>query len=117
MVRPFRAHGAWPLGICLLALYAGNAWAERVKERLEAFPISELCLVEIERFPDGFRAVVEDPQRQRAYLRPGNYLGQHHGRVLSVESEHVEVVEIVIGPDGKWGERPAPLRACQERTH
>ena len=43
-------------------------------------------------------------------VRVGNYLGQNHGRIVSISDTNVNVVEIVPDGQGGWIERPRSVK-------
>ena len=106
--------GCLALSIALSVLFSQATRAERVRDRLESFPLSDLCVVSIESTSTGFRAVVEDPQGMKEVVFPGSFLGQDHGRVFSITALSVEISEIVLGKDGEWREQPAAIQVCEE---
>ncbi|HUO81512.1 MAG TPA: pilus assembly protein PilP [Gammaproteobacteria bacterium] len=82
---------------------------ERNREFLEQFPLDTLSMVgtlDIEGRNHGLVQTIDGLVHR---VRPGNHLGQNDGRILSISSSKIELVEIV--PDGLGGylERPAAI--------
>lgn len=86
----------------------------RQKEYLEGFSFSSFELVgSIEK--DGvIWSLVNDGDGGVHRVKPGDYLGKNHGRIVAVAETELSLIEIV--PDGKsgWVERPRVL-AFRER--
>jgi type IV pilus assembly protein PilP len=72
---------------------------DRVKEPLEDFPLDTLRLKGTIDDKDGIKwALIFAPDNTIHRIIEGNYLGQNHGRVISVSDQTIELTEIV--PDG-----------------
>ncbi len=86
----------------------------RRKEALEAFPLDAMSLV-------GSMAKAGQPvalvkvDNLLYQVRPGDYLGQHYGRVTKISETEVNLREIVQDAAGEWIERTATLQ-LQERS-
>lgn len=86
----------------------------RRKEALESFPLDAMVLV-------GSMAKAGQPvalvkvDNLLYQVRPGNYLGQHYGRVTKISETEVTLREIVQDAAGEWIERAATLQ-LQERS-
>ncbi len=72
---------------------------ERVKEPLEDFPLDTLRLKGTIDDKDGVKwGLIFAPDNTIHRVIEGNYLGQNHGRIISVSDQTIELTEIV--PDG-----------------
>jgi len=72
---------------------------ERVKEPLEDFPLDTLRLKGTIDDKDGIKwGLIFAPDNTIHRVIEGNYLGQNHGRIISVSDQIIELTEIV--PDG-----------------
>ena len=72
---------------------------ERVKEPLEDFPLDTLRLKGTIDDKDGVKwALIFAPDNTIHRVIEGNYMGQNHGRIISVSDQTIELTEIV--PDG-----------------
>ena len=81
----------------------------RAREPLEAEPLDSLRMVgTLERAGDSWALVrMSDSTIHR--VKPGNYLGQNHGKIVSITESEVELTEIVPDGLGGWMERQAAL--------
>jgi type IV pilus assembly protein PilP len=72
---------------------------DRVKEPLEDFPLDTLRLKGTIDDKDGVKwALIFAPDNTIHRVIEGNYMGQNHGRIISVTDQTIELTEIV--PDG-----------------
>jgi type IV pilus assembly protein PilP len=46
-------------------------------------------------------------------VRVGNYLGKNYGKIVSINDNQVEIVEIVADSSGAWHERRAGLELTE----
>ncbi len=81
----------------------------RVKEPLENFAIAELAMVGMVERNGHYVALVENSLGEVHRVLRGNYLGRNHGRVVSISSSQLDLVEIVPSGTGGWMERPQTL--------
>ena len=78
----------------------------RTKEYLESFDIGTLSMVGTLEWDNRDWALVKDESGEIHRVRSGNYLGKNHGRVVRLNENSIELVEIVSnGLDG-YIERP-----------
>src|SRR5690606_22899096 len=81
--------------------------ADRPREHLEQFSLGALKMVGTIKGADGVLWVlIKDGDGGVIRVREGNYMGQNHGRIVSVNEQRINLIE--IAPDGKggWLERP-----------
>ncbi len=72
---------------------------DRVKEPLEDFPLDTLRLKGTIDDKDGVKwGLIFAPDNTVHRVLEGNYMGQNHGRIISVTDQIIELTEIV--PDG-----------------
>jgi len=72
---------------------------ERVKEPLEDFPLDTLRLKGTIDDKDGIKwGLIFAPDNTIHRVVEGNYMGQNHGRIISLSDQVIELTEIV--PDG-----------------
>jgi len=72
---------------------------ERVKEPLEDFPLDTLRLKGTIDDKDGVKwGLIFAPDNTIHRVLEGNYMGQNHGRIISISDQTIELTEIV--PDG-----------------
>lgn len=82
---------------------------DRPKQKLEEFPLDSLDMVGTIGSGRGVVALVKAPDKMTYRVRPGAYLGQSDGRVVSVSDDRIELVELVTDGAGGWLERPASI--------
>lgn len=82
---------------------------DRPKEFLESFNIDSLMMVGTIARADQNWALLSDGNGGIHRVTQGNYLGRNHGRVIAVQDNKIEVVEIVPDGQGGWVERPRTL--------
>jgi len=87
----------------------------RVKEYLEGFNIDALRMVgTLAMSDDNLWALVDDSQGGVHRVRPGNFVGRNHGKVLDIDVGQIDVIEIVPDGHGGWLERPRSIRLEDE---
>jgi type IV pilus assembly protein PilP len=81
----------------------------RAREPLETEPLDSLRMVgTLEREGNSWALVrMSDSTIHR--VKPGNYLGQNHGKIIDISESEVELTEIVPDGLGGWMERQAAL--------
>jgi type IV pilus assembly protein PilP len=81
----------------------------RAREPLEAEPLDSLRMVgTLERNGSSWALVrMNDSTIHR--VKPGNYIGQNHGKIISISESEMGVTEIVPDGLGGWMERQAAL--------
>ncbi len=81
----------------------------RAREPLEAEPLDSLRMVgTLERNGNSWALVrMNDSTIHR--VKPGNYIGQNHGKIISITESEMGVTEIVPDGLGGWMERQAAL--------
>lgn len=80
---------------------------ERRREFLERFPLDALSMVGTIEVDSQVYGLIADVEGVIHRVQEGNYMGQNHGRILSISPVAIELVELV--PDGAdgWMEREA----------
>lgn len=81
----------------------------RNREELEGFPLDSLRMVgTLERDEDIWAVIVtKDATIHRVQI--GNYMGQHHGQIINIQEDRLELVEIARDAQGRWQERAAGI--------
>jgi type IV pilus assembly protein PilP len=81
----------------------------RAREPLESEPLDSLRMVgTLERNGNSWALVrMSDSTIHR--VKPGNYVGQNYGKIISINESEVDVTEIVPDGLGGWMERQASL--------
>ncbi|MEZ5501753.1 MAG: pilus assembly protein PilP [Halioglobus sp.] len=95
----------------LQAIAAIKPDENRPKEFLEQFTFDSLRMVGTLERGDAHWTLIKDPEGGVHRVKPGNYLGRHHGKIVDMTDTYVSVVEIVSDgtPDG-WVERPRTIK-------
>jgi len=83
--------------------------SNRRKEALEEFPLDTLRMVGILQQQEDIWAVMEASDGTIHRVQRGNYMGQNHGKIVSVGEDKIQLVEIVPNGQGGWMERPAKI--------
>ncbi|MBR9827777.1 MAG: pilus assembly protein PilP [Oceanospirillales bacterium] len=89
---------------------------DRPKEYLEEFSVDQLNMVGIITEPGGSTlwALIEDPNQEVHRVVAGNYLGNDHGEVTTINERGLELVEIISNGRGGWMKRPRSLTLEQQ---
>lgn len=85
----------------------------RPREALEAYALDSLRMVGTIKKDDVLWGLVQTAEGTIYRVKPGNYLGQNHGRIVQIADDRIELVEIVPDAPGTWRERPASLALAQ----
>ena len=80
----------------------------RRKEPLEAYPLDAVKMVGSLN-KTGVPTALVSVDRLLYQVRPGNYLGQNYGRIVSISETQMQLREIVQDPSGDWVERMTTL--------
>ena len=83
----------------------------RVPEYLENFRIENLAMVGTLAGLDAdvLWALVRDANGEIHRVRPGNFLGRNHGRIIGISETQIEMIEIVPSGQDIWVERPRAI--------
>jgi type IV pilus assembly protein PilP len=54
-------------------------------------------------------ALVKDGYGGVVRVREGEYMGRNHGRIVSIQKDRINLIEIVPDGQGGWLERPRTL--------
>lgn len=81
----------------------------RPREALEAFPLDTLRMVGTLEQGPGAWALVKASDGTIHRVKPGNYLGQNHGKIITITENKIELTEIAPDGLGDWMERTATL--------
>lgn len=83
---------------------------ERPREHLEQYALGSLSMVGTLARDDGVLwALIKDGDNSVVRVKEGNYMGQNHGRILSISEYRINLIEIVSNGLGGWIERPRTL--------
>lgn len=83
--------------------------ADRRREYLESFPLDTLSMVGTVSMGGRLYGLVQTSDKLVHRVLAGNYIGQNDGRIVSINSSEIQVLEII--PDGLGGyiERAASI--------
>ena len=81
----------------------------RAREPLESEPLDSLRMVGTLERDGSAWALVRMSDSTIHRVKPGNYLGQNHGKIKTISESEVELTEIVPDGLGGWTERQAAL--------
>ena len=81
----------------------------RRRQPLEAFTLDSLSMVGTIGTGSNLTGLVLAPDKVTYRVGPGVYIGQSDGRILSVSSNQIELVELVPDGSGGWLEREAHI--------
>ena len=81
----------------------------RRKEELEAFPLEVLKMVGTVAMKKNLWALIKADDGTIHRVQAGNYLGKNHGRILHINADKIELMEIVPDKPGQWREQQTSL--------
>ncbi len=82
---------------------------KRPRELTEDFPLDAMRMVGHVRLAGQLWALIQDPNGTLHRVRPGNYMGKNHGRIIRVVENQIDLTEIVPDGLGSWMERQSAL--------
>ena len=88
---------------------------DRIKEPLEDFPLDTLRLKGTIDDKNGTKwGLISAPDNTIHRVVEGNYMGQNHGRIVSVTDQNIELTEIVPDGLGNYIERSSAVALIDE---
>jgi type IV pilus assembly protein PilP len=85
----------------------------RPREALEAYALDSLRMMGTIEKDGVLWGLVQTSEGTIYRVKPGNYLGQNHGRIARITEDRIELIEIVPDAPGTWRERQASLALAQ----
>lgn len=85
----------------------------RNKEELEAFPLDSLRMVGTLEQGETVWGIIKDPQGVVHRVQVGNYMGQNYGKIMDIQEDRIELLEIVPDGQGGWMENQAALALAE----
>ncbi len=82
----------------------------RRKELLERFPLDALRMVGVLSRDEGQWAIVKAPDGMVYRVQEGNYIGQNHGKITTLQEDGISLTELLPDGLGGWQERAAALK-------
>lgn len=89
----------------------------RRREALESYPLDSLRMVGTMDQDDRTWAIVQvinAPDGGIHRVSQGNYMGQNHGRIVSISEDQIDLIEIVPDGLGGWREREISVALSEE---
>ncbi|NIR28550.1 MAG: pilus assembly protein PilP [Gammaproteobacteria bacterium] len=86
---------------------------ERNKEELEAFPLDSLRMVGTLEQDDVVWGIIKDPEGVVHRVQVGNYMGQNYGKIMHIQEDRIELLEIVRDGQGGWVENEAAVALAE----
>ncbi len=87
----------------------------RRKEPLERYPLDALSMVGLIEKDGRTLALIRSSDGLIHQVAVGNYAGQNYGRIIRIQEDRVDLIEIIPDGAGGWVERPASI-AMREGT-
>lgn len=111
---PFRPQTDINVNISQTASDGPRPESQRLKEPLESYPVDSLKMVGLLQQRAQTWGLVKDPEGTIHRVQPGNYAGKNHGKIVTVNENRIDIVELV--PDGLsgWVNREAVLAMAEE---
>lgn len=81
----------------------------RPREALESYPLDGLKMSGTLGLAKSMEGLVRDPDGVVHRVHVGNYLGQNYGRIISINEDRIDLVELVTNGSGGWMERQASI--------
>lgn len=81
----------------------------RPREALESFPLDGLKMSGTLGSSKSMEGLLRDPDGVVHRIRVGNYIGQNYGRIIGIDEDHIDLVELVTNGAGGWMERQAKI--------
>jgi len=86
----------------------------RVPEFLESFPLDSLLMVGTVTKDNTLWALIKIPDGAVQSVKPGNYIGQNLGQIMSVSDSKISMRETVSNGLGGYQERESSIALSQE---
>jgi len=86
----------------------------RRREPLEAYALENLRMVGTLQQKKAIYALVKTPDNNLFRVKPGNYMGQNFGRIVTISDTAVKLREIVQDSLGSWEEKDQTLQLQDE---
>jgi len=85
----------------------------RRKEALEQFPLDSLRMQGTLLQGGDSWGIVKAPDGSVHRVQVDNYVGQHHGRILSITEDSIDVIELISDGANGWQQREASMALNQ----
>ncbi len=88
----------------------------RRRQALEAFSLDGLSMVGTIGVGASITGLILAPDKVTYRVRPGSYIGQSDGKVISVDAYEVNLVELIPDGNGGWIERQARIALDESKS-
>ncbi|MDR1530087.1 MAG: pilus assembly protein PilP [Burkholderiales bacterium] len=83
----------------------GGPDIRRAPEPLEAFPLESLTMVGTLSQNKATFGLIRTPSAEIYQVSVGNYMGQNHGKIVSITETEIQLTELVQDGVGDWANR------------
>ncbi len=83
--------------------------ANHIAQPLERFSMSDLTMIGHIELGDSLWGLIQDDSGSVHRVELGDLMGKNYGRVFSITSNSIELIEIVPNGPGSWIERPRTM--------
>ncbi len=85
----------------------------RAREELESYALDSLRMVGTVNMSSSLWGLIQANDGTIHRVRNGNYLGKHHGKIIRIMEDQVELLEIIPDGPGTWRERQASVKLSE----
>lgn len=85
----------------------------RSREELESYSLDSLRMVGTVNMASSLWGLVQANDGTIHRVRSGNYIGQHHGKIIRILENQIELLEIIPDGPGSWRERKASVKLSE----
>ena len=89
--------------------------AHHVRQPLEMFALDSLKMVGTLGQGRSLQALIESPDSVIHRVVVDSYMGQHYGRVINVQPDHVDLIELIPNGSAGWIKRPASIALGEQQ--
>ena len=83
----------------------------RVKETLEIIDLDSFKMVgTLKKGKEELEAILSDSSNNLNTVHVGNYIGKNNGKIIKINEDSIDVVEIVPNGNLRWLERPVTIK-------
>lgn len=86
---------------------------DRNREELESFPLDSLRMVGTLEQDEVTWGIIKDPEGVVHRVQVGNYMGQNYGKIMHIQENRIELLEIVPDGQGGWMENEAAVALAE----
>lgn len=103
--------------LTIVLTYTSVAVADRQKHALENFDLNSLQLKRISTLGESreYTAEIIGPDQFLYVVRKGDYLGRKHGKIIEIQLNMIEILEVEQDSSGSWFEVSRKLQVLSNR--